>query len=134
MSIPNTNDETPKRRALTRSEHRALEKFARLEISLEKLQRSLGKMLEFSFGEHERRLNSYFLFPRPGVRVELKYIKAAVDKNARGEITTEQLADWATMLLLNDAYDWEGGQDEDEIADWLNEISMLTLKPKAQTE
>jgi hypothetical protein len=37
------------------------------------------------------------------------------------------------MLLLNDAYDWEGPKEE-QIADWLNDISMLTLKPKAQAE
>ena len=54
-----------------------------------------------------------------------------MEKQARGEISTEQLADWATMLLLNDACDWEG-QEEEEIAVWLNEISMLTVKPKGE--
>jgi hypothetical protein len=56
-----------------------------------------------------------------------------MDRHARGEITTEQLSDWAAMLLANPSYDWEG-PDEDEIADWLNDISLLALKPKAQTE
>jgi len=36
-------------------------------------------------------------------------------------------------LLLNDAYDWEG-PDEEKIADWLNDISMLTLKSKAEAD
>lgn len=48
-------------------------------------------------------------------------------------MSTEQLADWATMLLLNDAYDWQGPEEE-QIADWLNEISMLTLKAKSESE
>ena len=38
----------------------------------------------------------------------MKHIRAAMEKQARGEISTEELADWATMLLLNQAYDWEG--------------------------
>lgn len=121
------NNSTPDRRVLTRSERKALEKFACLDISLEELQRCLGEMLVFNFGKEERRLTSYFLLPRPGVCVEKKYIQTAMDKHARGELSTEQLADWATMLLLNDAYDWQG-PDEEEIAGWLNEISMLTLK------
>jgi hypothetical protein len=37
------------------------------------------------------------------------------------------------MLLLNDAYDWEGPEEE-EIAAWLNDISMLTLKAKSEAE
>ncbi len=116
-----------------RRERRALEQFARLEISREELQRRLGKMLEVNFAPEERRLTSYFLFAQPGVRIELENIQAAMDKHARGEISTEQLADWATMLLLNDAYDWQGPKEE-QIADWLNDISMLTLKSKAEAD
>jgi hypothetical protein len=132
MSIP-SNDRSIKRRALKRRERGALEQFARLEISLEELQRRLGQMLEVNFAPEERRLTSHFLFPQPGVRIELKHIEAAMDKHAREELSTEQLADWATMLLLNDAYDWQGPEEE-RIADWLNEISMLTLKPKPEPE
>ncbi len=133
MSIPSNDSQSIKRRALKRRERRALEQFARLEISLEELQRCLGQMLEVNFAPEERRLTSHFLFPQPGVRIELENIQAAMDKHARGEVSTEQLADWATMLLLNDAYDWEGPK-EDQIADWLNDISMLTLKSKAEAD
>jgi hypothetical protein len=79
----------------------------------------------------QRRLTSHFLLPQPGVRVELWHIRNAMGKHERGEITARELSDWAAMLLLNDAYDWEG-PDEDEIAEWLNDISFLTLKPEAQ--
>jgi hypothetical protein len=54
-----------------------------------------------------------------------------MDKHARGEITTQQLSDWATMLQLNHTYGWEG-PGEEEIAGWLDEISLLTLKPEAE--
>lgn len=123
----------PQRRVPTRAERRALEQFARLEISLAELKRQLGDMLDFSFGKDERRVTSYFLMAQPGVRVEKKYIDVAMDKHARGEISTEELSNWATMLQLHDAYDWQGSE-EDEIAAGLNEISMLTLKTSAEPE
>lgn len=100
--------------------------YADLKISLEELRPRLAGVVEFDFQNHERRLDSHYGTPVPGVRIELKHIRAAMEKQARGEISTEQLADWATMLLLNDAYDWEG-PEEDEIAGWLNEMSGLTL-------
>jgi len=124
---PRTNPDTPSRRAPTRDERKALEQFANLKISLEELQRRLGAMLAFNFGKEERQLTSYFLLLQPGVRIDKKHIQAAMEKHARAEISTEQLADWATMLLLNDAYDWQGS-DEEEIASWLNDISLLTIE------
>ena len=115
----------------TKAHRRALEEYADLKISLEELRQRLAGVVEFDFRDHERRLDSHYGTPVPGVRIELKHIQAAMDRHAREEISTEQLADWATMLLLNDAYDWEG-PDEERIAEWLNEISILTLKPKAE--
>jgi hypothetical protein len=114
----------------TKAHRRALEEFAALEISMEELRRRLAGVVEFDFQNHERRLDSHYGTPVPGVRIELRHIRAAMEKQARGEISTEQLADWATMLLLNHAYDWEG-PEEDEIAGWLNEISGLTPEAEA---
>jgi hypothetical protein len=115
----------------TKAHRRALEEYADLRISLEELRRRLAGVVEFDFQHHERRLDSHYGTPLPGVRIELKHIRAAMEKHAQGEISTEQLADWATMFLLNHAYDWEGPEEE-QIAGWLNEISMLTLKPKGE--
>jgi hypothetical protein len=120
-----------KARPLTRTQRIALEKFARLEITLEDLANALREILQFDFKESERRLSSHFLIPQPGVRIDQEHIRRAMDKHAHEEISTNQLSDWATMLLLNDAYDWEG-PDEEEIAAWLNDISALTLKRKAR--
>jgi hypothetical protein len=119
--------------SLTRKQRRALEEFAELKISIDELREQLQGVLEFDFKDQERKLTSHYRTPVPGVRIELENIQAAMDKHARGEISTEQLADWATMLLLNDAYDWEGPKEE-QIADWLNDISMLTLKSKAEAD
>jgi hypothetical protein len=120
----------PKIRALTSGERRALEQFAHLTITIEDLRENLRKVLQFDFKESERKLSCRFLVPQPGIRVDQADIRRAMDKHVREEISTDQLADWATMLLLNDAYDWEGS-DEEEIATWLNEISTLTLKRNA---
>ncbi len=113
---------------LTRGQRRALEEFAELRISLEDLRRRLHGVLEFDFKDQERSLKTHYGgTPTPGVRIELEHIREAMEKHAREEVSTHDLADWATMLLLNDAYDWEG-PDEEKIADWLNEISILTLR------
>jgi hypothetical protein len=58
------------------------------------------------------------------VHIELQHIRHAMDKQGGGEITTEQLSDWAAMLLADPSYDWEG-PDEEEIAGWLNEMAVL---------
>ena len=119
--------------AFTNKHRKALEDYAALRISLDELRESLRGALEFDFKDQERKLTTHYGTPEPGVRIELKHIREAMDKQASGKITTEQLADWATMLLLNGAYRWDG-KDEDEIAEWLHDISSLTLKPRAQAE
>jgi hypothetical protein len=40
----------------------------------------------------------------------------------RGDISQRELIDWATMLLLNDAYQPDP-KEEDFVAEWLNRIS-----------
>ena len=147
MSTPNTET----RRHLTEDERETLAQFARLEISLQELKNRLAGMLEIDFRHvevpgieetsrftteqviepqqpmAERKLTSYFLLPQPGIRIEKWHIKNALDKHSREEITDNELGDWATMLLLNEAYDWEG-PDEDEIAEMLNELSLRTMR------
>lgn len=108
--------------SLTRKHRSALEEFAELKISMDELRERLQGVLEFDFKDQERKLTSHYGTPVPGNRIELENIQTAMDKHARGEISTEKLADWATMLLLNDAYDWEGPKEE-QIADWLNDIA-----------
>lgn len=130
---PRTNNDMRERRMPTCNERKALEKFARFEISLEDLQRELGGMLEIDFGKEERKLTSYFLLAQPGIRVEKEYIQNAMDKHARGEISIAELADWGSVLLLLDAYDWQGPEEE-EIAEWLNEIGMLVVNPEDEVE
>jgi hypothetical protein len=118
-------------RSLTRKQRRALEDYAALRITLERLRESLGEAIEINFSPDERKVLFHYDNRKPVVQIELRQIREAMDKHGRGDITTEQLSDWAAMLLANPSYDW-AGKDEEEIAEWLNEISLLTLKPKTQ--
>jgi hypothetical protein len=117
---------------LTKKQRRALADYGVLRISLEQLRGALGDMMEVDFGPHERKVFFHYDNRKRVVQVELRHIRDVMDRHARGDVTTEQLSDWAAMLLANPSYDWEG-PDEEEIADWLNEISLLALKPKPQT-
>ena len=112
---------------LTKKQRRVLEDFAEQRISIAELRKRMKGALEFDFETQGRKLTSYYGLPVPGVRIEMGHVQAAMDKHARGMISTLQLADWATMLLLNDAYDWNGPK-EAQIADWLSDIILLTLK------
>ncbi|MBV9760484.1 MAG: hypothetical protein JO340_07970 [Acidobacteriaceae bacterium] len=98
-------------------------------IPLEEVRLQLGCMLEMDFSSTKRTLTSYFLLPHPGIRIEMAHIRNALDKYSRGQITDTELSDWATMLLLNEAYEWSG-PDEDGIAEMLNELSLRKI-PKA---
>jgi hypothetical protein len=118
---------------LTKKQRKALEHYGALRISLEQLRDALGDAMELDFGLHKRKVLFHYDNREPVSRIELAHIREAMDKHAQGEISTEQLSEWAAMLLANPSYHWEG-PDEDEIADWLNEISMLALKPKPQPE
>ena len=97
-----------------------------MEISLDELTIRLHGMLELDFGPEERKLISHFLLPQPGVRIELSGVRKIMEKHWRGEVSDDELYRWATMLLLNEAYDWEG-PDEDEIAEVLNELATLPI-------
>ncbi len=110
--------------SLTRKQRRALEDYAALRISLEQLRAALGDAIEVNFGLHERKVLFHYDNRKPVVRIELRHIREAMDKQARGEVTTEQLSDWAAMLLADPSYDWEG-PDEEEIAGWLNGMAVL---------
>jgi hypothetical protein len=109
---------------LTEKQRRALEDYAALMISLEQLMGCLGNAIEIDFSPEERKVLFHYDNRKPVVRIELRHIRDALDKQARGGITTDQLSDWGAMLLSNPSYDFDG-QDEEQIAGWLKEIAAL---------
>ncbi len=101
------------------------------EISLDQLRSCLRQVMKFDFDadEHEgkRWIDNNFIAPEPGVRITKWHIENALTKKRNREITDGQLIEWATMLLMNHAYEFDE-KDEDLIAEWLNDISF-DLRP-----
>jgi len=60
--------------------------------------------------------------PKNPVKVTRADINSAIEKARTGEIAQHQGQQWASMLLLNDAFDWSG-EDEGAIADMLADLS-----------
>ena len=50
------------------------------------------------------------------------HISRALEQKRLGLVSERDLVYWATMLLLNDAYELDP-KDEDFVAEWLNDIS-----------
>ena len=118
--------------SLTPPQLDALRKFAQLEISEEELHRRLAGVFEIHFeplstaaaGRHQGRIVSgSFRMPEPGIVITRDHISNALERKRFGLITERDLVHWATILLLNDAYVLDPG-DEDLIAEWLNDISL----------
>jgi hypothetical protein len=117
---------------LTPDQMDVLRRFASLEIGEEELQRRLAGVFEIRFealhagadGRTQRRTASgNFRVPEPGIVISREHIAHALEQKRLGRITERDLVHWATILLLNDAYVLDPG-DEDLIAEWLNDISV----------
>jgi hypothetical protein len=115
--IPNT--EPP---PLTTEQRRVLEQYSWFEVGLDEVRQALRAVMEFNFEADKRWLNTHFLVPEPGIPVTRAHIACALSKKREGLITEKDLVYWASMLLMNDAYEIEA-KNEDVIADWLNNIS-----------
>lgn len=119
-------------RQLTDKELGCLSRFARFEISFRWLRFCLRRVMKLNFDAEAnngmRSMENNFIVPEPGILITRKDIDNALSKRQRSEITDKQLIEWATMLLLNDAYEFDG-KDEDFIAGWLNEVSFNARVP-----
>ena len=118
--------------SLTSNQMDALRKFAQLDISEEELHHRLAGVFEVHFepigasgaGRHQRRtVHGSFRMPEPGIVITRDHISNALERKRFGLLTERDLVHWATILLLNDAYVLDPG-DEDLIAEWLNDISL----------
>jgi hypothetical protein len=110
----------------------ALRKFASLEIREAELRLRLAGVFDVQFeavpaaaeGRSPRRAaGGNFRMPEPGIVISRQHIANALEQKRLGRITERDLVHWATILLLNDAYVLDPG-DEDVIAEWLNDISI----------
>jgi hypothetical protein len=110
--------------SLTPDQHKALEQFVALKLTLGELRQRLRGAVEIDFEGDRREVTEHFEIPNLGIRVEKRHIENALDEKRRGQLTEKELSDWAAVLVMIHAYDWQGNQ-EDEIAGWLHDLSYL---------
>ncbi len=117
---------------LTETQLEVLRRFASFDIGIDELRQSLAGVFEFDFSPREqtaagdsprRTAAGHFRIPEPGIVITREHIANALERKRFDLITERDLVYWATILLLNDAYVWDPG-DEDLIAEWLNDISL----------
>lgn len=109
--------------ALTPPQMEALSRFAAFEMRVDELRAALTGAFDFDLAPEHRTARTHFRVPEPGIAITRTHIDNALHQKRLGRITERDLADWATLLLLNDAYVLDPG-DEDLIAEWLNDLSL----------
>jgi hypothetical protein len=100
-----------------------LERFVLFEARIEDIRDVLAGVFDFEFGGRTRMAIVGFRVPEPGVIVTRGHIRNAVEKRKLDEISEQELIFWATMLLLNDAFELDPN-DQEFVAEWLNDVSF----------
>ena len=117
---------------LTDAQLDIMRRFALLEIGVDEMRQSLAGVFDITFEAKEesagnitqrRTAHNRFSIPEPGIVITREHISNALERKRFGLVSERDLVQWATILLLNDAYVFDPG-DEDLIADWLNDISL----------
>ena len=108
---------------LTLNQMDVLRRFALFEMSLDELRGAMIGVFEFELQREQRGARTHFRMPEPGIAITRGHISKALELKRQGKISERDLVEWATILLLNDAYVLDPG-DEDLIAEWLNDISL----------
>lgn len=109
--------------SLTPDQMEVLRQFATFEVGVDELRCSLEDVFGFDLDPAGRSAHTGFRVPEPGIVITREHIANALEQKRLGAITERDLVHWATILLLNDAYVLDPG-DEDLIAEWLNDISV----------
>ena len=122
----------PEQQPLSDEQMEALRRYALFEVGRDEMLRAMAGAFDISFdlkeqvgsgGTQRRSANNRFPIPEPGIVITREHISNALEHKRFGLISERDLVYWATILLLNDAYVFDPG-DEDLIAEWLNDISF----------
>ena len=122
----------PEQPPLSNEQLDVLRRYALFEVGMDEMLRAMNGAFDVSFdvkeeagaGNTQRRsANNRFPIPEPGIVITRDHISNALERKRFGLISERDLVYWATILLLNDAYVFDPG-DEDLIAEWLNDISF----------
>src|SRR5260370_27047816 len=110
-------------RYLTAHQQDVLRPFSLFQADLEEVRAAMTGVFEFDLQRGQRAARTFFRMPEPAITITRDHISNALERKRLGKISEKDLVNWATMLLLNDAYVLDPG-DEDLIAEWLNDISL----------
>jgi hypothetical protein len=108
---------------LTAHQQDVLRRFAWMEATVEELRSAMTGVFEFELQRGQRAARTWFRMPEPGIAITRRHLEHALTRKRERKIEERDLVEWATLLLLNDAYVLDPG-DEDLIAEWLNDISL----------
>lgn len=108
---------------LTEHQQEVLRRFAWFDADLEEVRAAMAGVFEFNLKRGHRAARTWFRMPEPAIAITRRHLENALTRKRQGKITEPDLVNWATLLLLNDAYVLDPG-DEDLIAEWLNDISL----------
>ncbi|HTM16958.1 MAG TPA: hypothetical protein VL135_08640 [Terracidiphilus sp.] len=122
----------PEQKPLSEEQLEVLRRYALFEVGLHDMLASLAGAFDIDFednrenesaGTQRRSANNRFPIPEPGIVITREHISNALERKRFELVSERDLVYWATVLLLNDAYVFDPG-DEDLIAEWLNDISF----------
>src|SRR3569833_899863 len=122
----------PEQKPLSDEQMDVLRRYALFEVGLHDMLAALAGAFDIDFEDNRenesastqrRSANNCFPIPEPGIVITREHISNALERKLFELISERDLVYWATVLLLNDAYVFDPG-DEDLIAEWLNDISF----------
>lgn len=117
---------------LTDEQFDVLRRYSLFEIGIAEMRRSLAGVFDFVFESGQKARDAFaqrhaafghFRLPEPGIVITREHVSNALELKRLDLISERDLAEWATVLLMNDAYVLDPG-DEDLIAEWLNDMSV----------
>jgi hypothetical protein len=100
-----------------------LQRFALFEARIEDVRDALAGVFDFDFEGPVRIASTRFRVPEPGVIITRDHIQNAVEQKHSGKTSDQELVRWATMLLLNDAFEPDPN-DQEFVAEWMNNVSF----------
>jgi hypothetical protein len=97
-----------------------LKSFAYCELPLNRIR---AEMRGLGIVGTTRLLDFYHLCPEPTIRITRSHIEKALAMRRSNTISEEELVDWATTLLTNSVFYWDG-EDAKTVSEWINGISL----------
>lgn len=95
--------------------------FASCELSSDCLRETLRGVV--GMGDTERWLNLDKMCSEPMIRITRSHVEKALAMRRTNAISEDELVDWATTLLTNSGFYWDG-EDAKTVSEWINGISL----------